>query len=57
MALRAQRQSLTVALSLSLFIVAPRESPSAPELEPAGDLICVLDDLRGRLGDENRSFN
>lgn len=46
---RIVNRSLTVALSLSLFIVAPRESPSAPELEPAGDLICVLDDLQGGL--------
>lgn len=33
---------LTVALSLSFKL---RESESTPELEPAGDLICVLLDL------------
>lgn len=50
-----QAGSLTVALSL--FIVAPRESPS--ELEPAGDLTCVLDDLFVGLAGLgwNQSFN
>lgn len=39
---------LTVALSLSFKLVA-RESESIPELEPAGDLICVLLDLKLRV--------
>lgn len=39
---------LTVALSLS-FKLAARESESTPELEPAGDLICVLLDLKLRV--------
>jgi hypothetical protein len=41
---------LTVALSL---IIAPRESEfSTPELDPAGDLICVFEDLQEKCNNE-----